>query len=332
MPLLGVFLVAACSADGPSTAGASAPTVTVTPTVSPSPSLPALDPGRDPFSGRELYVFPESKAAQAAAAEPAGHTQDVLEHLASVPTAIWLTPEKYPPGSVGPFVSGVVADAARTGALPVFVLYGIPDRDCTGAESAGGLTESTYLPWVTEFAAAAGPGSVVILEPDALASATQCGLAGQRISLLSSAIDALGSGPVVYVDAGHSDWIPVAAMAKLLRSVGVDRVRGIAVNVSSDQRTEDEEAYAEKIAKRAGVRGYVIDTGRNGSGPSNGEWCNPPGRTIGTLPGATSGDGRLDAWLWIKPPGESDGTCHGGPAAGTLWTDQVLRLTADAGW
>jgi endoglucanase len=75
---------------------------------------------------------------------------------------------------------------------------------------------------------------------------------------------------------------------------------------------------------------FVIDTSRNGQGPlnasiyanapylqpasvvqtlTNGSWCNPPGRGLGTHPTANTGVSLLDAYLWVKTPGQSDGTC-----------------------
>ncbi|MGD0941396.1 MAG: glycoside hydrolase family 6 protein [Terracidiphilus sp.] len=75
---------------------------------------------------------------------------------------------------------------------------------------------------------------------------------------------------------------------------------------------------------------FVIDTSRNGQGPldasiyanapynqpasviqtlTNGSWCNPPERGLGTHPTANTGVALLDAYLWVKTPGQSDGTC-----------------------
>lgn len=48
-----------------------------------------------------------------------------------------------------------------------------------------------------------------------------------------------------------------------------------------------------------------MDTSRNGNG-SNGQWCNPSGRRIGT---PTRTGGGAEMLLWIKTPGESDGNC-----------------------
>lgn len=74
----------------------------------------------------------------------------------------------------------------------------------------------------------------------------------------------------------------------------------------------------------------MVDTSRNGNGPlgaaGQDAWCNPPGRALGTPPTTRTGDPLLDAYLWIKRPGESDGSCRGGPSAGTWWPEYALGL------
>jgi endoglucanase len=80
----------------------------------------------------------------------------------------------------------------------------------------------------------------------------------------------------------------------------------------------------------ASLAHFVIDTGRNGTGPLDvaryaeapfvqpeavihglaaGSWCNPPGVGLGTRPTTDTGVVLLDALLWIKTVGESDGSC-----------------------
>ena len=39
-------------------------------------------------------------------------------------------------------------------------------------------------------------------------------------------------GAVVYLDAGNSTWKPVAEMASLLRSAGIERARGFALDLA----------------------------------------------------------------------------------------------------
>ncbi len=296
---------------------------------------PAAPEPANPFAARAGYAEPASRAAQAAAAaKAAGRAEEarIFARLAEVPSGIWLTPEQYPPGQVGPFVSGVVSAAAVADRLPLFVVYGIPDRDCTGGFSGGGLSASGYGPWVDEIATAAAGPAVVVLEPDALAAALDCRDAAQRLRLIGGAVDSLhAAGVTTYVDGGHSDWISPTALSRLMLAVGVDSVRGFATNVANYQSDDDERQYAERLSGLLGGAHYVIDSGRNGNG-STPEWCNPPGRALGTAPGFVDDGSALDAFAWVKPPGESDGECGGGPPAGEFWPERALELAADSGW
>lgn len=285
---------------------------------------------RNPFTAQSPFAAPVSAAASAAD-EATGTDQAILRRIAEVPTAVWLTPEAYPADQVGGVVSKTVEESAAAGRAPVFVVYGITNRDCSGLESSGGLQPDEYTQWVERIAEAAGSQSTVILEPDALATSAECAEGQRRIDLLREAVDELTDrGPIVYVDAGHASWIDPVEMAKMLTSVGVDDARGFSTNVAGYESTDDEKAYADAIVAQLGNAHYVIDTSRNGLG-SNGEWCNPSGRALGSLPQAV-GEGALDAYLWVKPPGESDGECGGGPPAGTFWTERALELAANAGW
>ncbi|GAB3199214.1 glycoside hydrolase family 6 protein [Nocardioides hungaricus] len=285
------------------------------------------------------YADPESSAAQAAAqAKAAGDAgaQRVFDRLAATPQGIWLTPEEYPAGQVGDFVAKVVADADAAGRVPTFVVYGIPDRDCTGGFSEGGLPADQYGPWVQEIAdaAAAGARSVVVVEPDALASALQCDARAERVRLIADAVDRLvAAGVTTYLDGGHSNWVEPRRLADLLERVGVDDVRGFATDVSNYQTDEDEKAYGERLSALVGGARYLIDSGRNGNGSTR-EWCNPSGRAYGTDPmAAPEGDApNLDAYVWVKPAGESDGECNGGPPAGEFWPRRALEMAASSGW
>ncbi|GAA2239467.1 glycoside hydrolase family 6 protein [Herbiconiux moechotypicola] len=289
----------------------------------------------NPFAGKTLFVDPDSKAAVAAAeAEDDGDTGDaaVIGRIAEVATAVWLTPEKHPTGDVGDYVAGIVREADRLRDTPVFTVYGIPNRDC-GNYSGGGLSAEEYPVWVQEIAdALEGSGSIVILEPDALALAHECDNVDERLAEVGTSVDTLvAAGLVVYIDAGHSNWGPAEQMAELLDQAGVDRARGFSTNVSNYNTTDREQEYANAISELTNGAHYVIDTSRNGNG-SDGDWCNPPGRALGETPSASPSGSAQDAVLWVKPPGESDGECNGGPAAGEWWTESALELAANAGW
>jgi endoglucanase len=310
----------------------------------------------NPLQGESFYVDPESLAAKAAAASaaldgggpdaapdaapestpapaptPSANTR-VLDKLAATPAAIWLVPERYPVATVAATVTATLDAADAAGSTAVFVVYGIPNRDC-GNLSAGGLTPAEYPLWTTEIAGAVAERSaIVILEPDALALASQCGNVDERIAQVKGAVDTFSpTEAIVYLDGGHSTWLPAAQMAELLNRAGIADTRGFATNVSNYNTTVKERAYGEKLSSLTGDSHYVVDTGRNGKG-SSGEWCNPTGRALGAAPAVVTNAGHLDAQLWIKPPGESDGTCNGGPAAGDWWLQNALELAANAGW
>jgi endoglucanase len=291
----------------------------------------------NPYDGHQGYADPASRTATAASDARGSGNDDaeaVYERLASVPQGIWLTPEQYPSGDVGPAVTTVVDAADEAGQVPTFVVYGIPDRDCSGGFSGGGLPADQYGPWVQEIADAAATGDdvAVVVEPDALASALQCGSREQRVTLIADAVDRLAAaGLTTYVDGGHSNWVTPKQLAPLLEEVGVEDVRGFATNVSNFQTDADEQAYAERLSTLLDGAHYVIDSGRNGFGATD-DWCNPPGRAFGTEPGVATGQGGLDAFLWVKPPGESDGECNGGPAAGDFWPERTLEIAATSGW
>jgi endoglucanase len=114
-------------------------------------------------------------------------------------------------------------------------------------------------------------------------------------------------------------------MARLIAGLPTERIRGFATNVSNDNATADEIAYAHEVSAHLDRLHAVIDTSRNGAGGHD-DWCNPPGRLVGE-PGGAIGDDVVDTNLWIKPPGESDGECGGGPPAGTWWPHAAVELT-----
>jgi endoglucanase len=283
-----------------------------------------------PHPSMALLVASDTAAAAAADAEAEGSaTQKAAASLAGMPTAVWLTPEDSGVGEVGARVDELLSEAEAADAAVTLVVYGLPERDC-GQFSAGGLPPEDYPEWTAEIGAAleAAPDvpAIVILEPDSLALAPECGNVDDRVAQLRAAIDDLvAANTWVYLDAGHSNWLPVDQMADLLSQAGVERVRGFATNVSNYYDLAAETAYAHALSKALGGAHAVIDTSRNGAG-SNGEWCNPSGRLIGEE-GATTGDDVVDLNLWIKPPGESDGTCNGGPAAGEWWPQAAIELT-----
>jgi len=287
-----------------------------------------------PPAGTRWYVDPHSAAAKQEAAwrssDPAAAAE--IAKIASQPTAAWFGGSDA--GDVFTAVQRRVAAASAAGAEALLVAYDIPGRDCGGFSSGGAKTDSGYDSWIGAFAAGIGSHrATVILEPDALAG-MNC-LSGDdqaaRLSMLNHAVSVLASRPRVrvYIDAGHAGWRSASDMAERLRDAGIARATGFALNVAGYDATAREVAYGESIAARVGGKHFVIDTSRNGNG-SNGEWCNAPGRALGTSPTVNTGNPLVDAFLWIKTPGVSDGTCNGGPPAGTWWPSYALDLAKAA--
>lgn len=280
-----------------------------------------------------LYANPNSNAAHTAASSSDPTTKRIMTKLAATPTAYWFGDWNQ---NIQSDVSAVTTAAAGTNKTPVLVAYNIPDRDCNGYSSGGASSAAAYQSWISGVAAGIGSHSaIVILEPDATAQATCLSSTDQstRYQLLQSAISTLKANPNtrVYLDAGNPTWVNATDMASRLKSAGIAKADGFSLNVSNFIATSDNITYGHQLSNLVGNKHFVIDTSRNGNG-SNGQWCNPSGRALGSAPTSNTGDSLVDYLLWIKTPGESDGSCNGGPAAGVWWPSYATTLGVNAGW
>jgi endoglucanase len=295
----------------------------------------------NPLTGRALYVDPQGPAAlQAARWRSQGRAADAaaMARLARRPTAVWFA-------DVAEVTSRVreatkkAADARRTALL---VAYHVPGRDC-GSYSAGGSgSPQAYRAWVRGFARGIGSRrATVILEPDAIPQAVteSCLTAAskaERYALLADAVRTFAALPnvAVYIDAGNPGWVrPVDQLVGPLRAAGIRAADGFALNVSNFFRTGTVIKYGRALSRRLGGAHFVIDTSRNGNGPSlqddpgGPKWCNPPGRAVGRSPTTKTRQPKVDAYLWVKQPGASDGSCRAGaPPAGHWWPEYALQL------
>jgi len=285
--------------------------------------------------GAGPYRSSSSEAAKAAtalaASDPAG--AEAARTIARYPVATWLG--DWTQGStLTRTIDAAVTGAEQSETTAVFVTYAIPDRDC-GGYSAGGLDETAYDAWVDQIAERlAGRPAAVVVEPDSLSmlSNTACSdaLDEQRYRILSREVAAFtAAGVPAYLDAGNSNWVRPATIADRLLRAGVQQARGFFTNVANYYPTAQEQAYAQKVSAATGGSHYVIDTSRNGQG-WRGTWCNAAGSGLGTSPRVVDDGTGLDALLWVKTPGASDGTCSGGPAAGTWWSAFAQALVANA--
>ncbi|WP_159448764.1 glycoside hydrolase family 6 protein [Demequina sp. NBRC 110053] len=250
----------------------------------------------------------------------------LIERIARQPQATWIGEWVTDPTAT---VAQITRAAARADEVALLVLYAIPGRDC-GLHSAGGVEADLYVAFAQSLADGMDPAAEtwVVLEPDALAQMGDCTGQGDRAELLARAAAALSAGGArVYLDIGHSGWRGVDDTLARIERVGLRDIDGFATNTSNHQALDDERAWADQIAEATGL-GYLVDTSRNGNG-SDGEWCNPSGRALGTPPKVTR-EWPLEATAWVKAPGESDGECNGGPAAGQWWLEGALELAGNA--
>ncbi|MDE1874598.1 MAG: glycoside hydrolase family 6 protein [Patescibacteria group bacterium] len=332
---------------------ASAPQVATpapTPASDPAPVAPVTTKSTSTISGTlstgplaatKLYVDPSNPATAQAETWAASDPTDsaIMAKLGAEPVAIWLGGWN---SNVQSDVTNDMSAAQAENAIPTFVAYNIPGRDC-GSYSAGGAEDATsYIAWIKQVSAGIGSGKAfVILEPDALAGIDCLSQSNQtdRLSMLSQAVrifKANNPNARVYLDAGHAGWVDANTIANRLLEADVADAAGFSLNVSNYGSTGDNETYGAAVSHALASLGasgahFVIDTSRNGNG-SDGEWCNASGRALGANPTLSTGNPLVDALLWIKRPGESDGTCNGGPSAGTWWPSYALGLAKSAGW
>ncbi len=294
--------------------------------------------GGNPLSGATLYVDPNTAARHTADNWRSSRPEDAaaMDKIASQPAAEWLGEWS---GNVRDFVKGRVNMITKAGALPVFIAYDAPDRDC-GQYSAGGAdSRSDYLKWIADVGNGVGERkAVLILEPDLLGLIEKCTAANaqeSRYAMLREAVRTLKAYPklILYIDAGNPNWVPAPDMAKRLQNAGLEYADGFSLNVSNYVGTPENLAYGKELSSLTGGAHFVIDTSRNGNGaPADKAWCNPPDRALGLRPTANTGAPNCDAFLWLKRPGESDGTCNGGPRAGDFWPVSALALAKGAKW
>ncbi len=170
---------------------------------------------------------------------------ELLVRLETTPQAVWLSGGT--PKDVAKLVEKTLLEAEFQRAIPVFVPYNIPGRDCGGYSAGGAQTTPDYAAWIDAIAGAISHrDAVVILEPDAIANLpSDCGydptgqLTADRYAQLGYAIGALEALPKtrVYIDAGHSHWQSVGTIASRLVQAGLSRTQGFYLNVSNYQPT-----------------------------------------------------------------------------------------------
>ncbi|MGN9840638.1 glycoside hydrolase family 6 protein [Nonomuraea sp. H19] len=296
------------TSSAPSPSPSPSPTTTTSPKPSPTPT------GSGPVAMTNgFYVDPDSNPAIWVRGN-AGDSRAtrIKSSISAKPMARWFGGWS---GDVRASVSKYVAAADSANKLPVLVAYNIPGRDACGGHSGGGAgSESAYKTWISAFASGIGNRpAVVVIEPDSLGdfgcmNDTAIQARNRMLTYATQQFRDKAPNAWAYLDAGNAGWVAAGTMATRLKNAGVGNIRGFAVNVSNYYPTAQSATYASSVnSSLGGGAKWVIDTSRNGNG-SNGEWCNPAGRKLGT-PTQLGEGGGTEMLLWVKIPGDSDGNC-----------------------
>lgn len=283
--------------------------------------LLALDPGSAHAAGPALttsgfYADPDSSAQRWVNANRGdGRAAAIQASIANVPSARWFGNWSGAVGTATGAYTGAAA-AMRQTARPRRLRHPRPGHLRGPVRRRGG--QRRRVPDVDRRLRRrrSAPGRmVVVLEPDSLGDESCMSQAqiSERNVLLSGAVaqfNAKAPNTRLYLDAGNPAWLSAETMARHLAAAGVAGAHGFSLNVSNYLTTAQNVAYGNAVnaalkSTKGFTKPFVVDTSRNGNG-SDGAWCNPAGRRIGT---PTGWGGGAEMLLWIKVPGESDGNC-----------------------
>ena len=230
--------------------------------------------GRGLTPGARFYVPPPAQGSvqQIRQLVKSGQVKNagLIAAMEAVPSAVWLDGETSAqaaePGNLGSQQAD--ADVARQvrqtlvaarlqHAVPIFVAYNIPGRDCSEYSAGGAPSDAAYDAWIDSISHALGDARAVLLEePDALANLPgYCGSAytsefpditnTTRIDDIRYAVTTLENDPSIslYLDGGNSDWQNVGGMAETLVAADVQDTQGFFLNVSNYQYATDNDYF-----------------------------------------------------------------------------------------
>ncbi|HLF25881.1 MAG TPA: glycoside hydrolase family 6 protein [Anaerolineae bacterium] len=180
----------------------------------------------------------------------------LIAKMIATPQAVWI--DDGTPNQTRKSVQQTMLLARLQHAVPVFVAYNVPGRDCSNLSAGGAATEAEYKAWIDAIASGIGNGNAfVIVEPDGLGLLpSNCPVPvpstdAQRYRELNYAVDALEAKPntSVYLDATHSAWQNVHDASTRLMLAGVERSHGFFLNASNYQYSENQVHYGTWISK-----------------------------------------------------------------------------------
>jgi endoglucanase len=286
----------------------------------------------NPLAGAQLYVNPDSPAAQA---------EQPLLQIDPTDAAL-LAKIALEPGANRFYMWNMMPDAEQRvasymqqsqseepGSTVMVSTYSLAHSPC--GSTANATVEGEYENFINQVAEGIGNTRVIFfLEIDSLIG-TSCLTASElaiREAELSYAVQRLEADPhvLVYLDAGAGDAQPITLEAQLLRASDVADAQGFFVNATHYDWTNDELAYGEDLSELLGGAHFIINTSDNGQGPlkpphpvteGTEVLCNPINAGLGPLsvsPGGfatQTGYQNLDGLLWFDNPGGSGGNGPG---------------------
>lgn len=295
----------------------------------------------NPLRGEAMHFDRRSKLYYTLGGE-SGAGRSHLQKIAARPQFRWFGRWNFSSfGGIYEVIGSYIRRANREqpGTVPQVAVMRHQGREChLGYDGGGPEEDERTRQWYRDFARGVGSSRVVIaFEPDSLGT-IDC-LAKRhrraRMRLLRYGIDLLSllPGATVYIEAGASDWEPAARTAKLLRYIGVHKVRGFMLNVTHYDWTANNIRYGLDVSRRVGGKPFVISTSFNGRGPVHYKrrvgrrkkrprvtvWCHPLKRGLGIAPTTETHHPKVDAYLHIGRPGYSAGACNGGPPRVGAW-------------
>ena len=258
----------------------------------------AASPGRTLAADTRFYTPPPAsgEAQQWAELTAKGDTTDaaLLAQMSDTAQAVWLTGEtaaESAEGAAGSLqadrqvfqqIRRTLGQARGQDAVPIFVIYNIPGRDCSQYSAGGAPSDAAYQQWIDAVARGVGDRKAVfIVEPDGLANLpSDCGAAYQKANPqitdatreadIAYAVTKLEMDPQsdVYMDAGHSAWHSVGDIATRLVAAGVQSSQGFFLNVSNYQYSANSVFYGVWVSDCIALGGGSLTYNYSGNCPN----------------------------------------------------------------
>jgi len=226
---------------------------------------------KNPFEDVEYFVNPTYTAKVVATAKAFPDLGGQILAAAHEPTALWVT-SAAAVAQIPPWLEQARRQQRATGkpVLSVYVIYGLPNRDCAASASAGELRveknglaryQKEFIDPIADLLKGSPDLPIaIVLEPDSLPNIAtnlatpDCAAAREAYEEgVAYAIRRLAVPNVsVYLDAGHSGWLGWddnrTKIARIFRKVidaagGSHLVRGFATNVANYTHLSNNDGY-----------------------------------------------------------------------------------------